>query len=261
MGVVRDTISFPVFPGVSRRPRATLNGVDDPIRQKSYIWPSRRNTSRYCEPELPAIVRERLVGLGHAVSIFALANRGAPILGGLHQFGSQAMCHGFFAAGGCRLNDPPHCERLAAVGANFDRHLVGGAADPAGLHLDHGLDVVQRLLQHSNRFAPGAAALVAYAIDGAVNDLFGGGLLAALHYHVDEFGQHVIAELGVRKDGAMRGCCSAGHGKPLLLGTLGAVLGSALPTIADSGAIEGTANSVIPDTRQILDAAAADQNH
>src|SRR5260370_108389 len=47
----------------------------------------------------------------------------------------------------------------------------------------------------------------------------------------------------------------------LFLRTFGAVLGAALPTIADTGAIERAADSVIPDSGQILDAAAADQYH
>ena len=47
----------------------------------------------------------------------------------------------------------------------------------------------------------------------------------------------------------------------LFLRTFGAVLGAALPTIADSGAIECAADSVITNSGQILDAAAADQHH
>src|SRR5258708_17930757 len=47
----------------------------------------------------------------------------------------------------------------------------------------------------------------------------------------------------------------------LFLRTFGAVLGAALPTIADAGAIERPADSVIPDSGQILDAAAADKYH
>src|SRR5271168_2420777 len=210
---------------------------------------------------LPTIVRERLVGLGHTVSIFALANRGAAILRGLHEFGGKAMRHGFLAAGRGRFDDPSHGERLAAVGADFDGHLVGRAADAAGLDLDHGLDVVERLLQHSNRLTAGPAALVTDAVDGTVDDLLGGGFLAALHDHIDEFSQHIVPELGVRKDGAMGGCCSAGHGKPLFLGPFGAVLGPALPAIADAGAIKRAAHRVVADTGKILDAAAADQDH
>jgi hypothetical protein len=61
----------------------------------------------------------------------------------------------------------------------------------------------------------GTGLFLTDAINGAVNDLLGGGLLAALHHHVDEFGQHIVPELGIGKDGAMGGCCSAGHGNLL----------------------------------------------
>src|ERR1700685_881351 len=64
-----------------------------------YIGPRRRITSRGAtSPRLPAIVGERLVGFGHAVSVFALANRGAAVLGGLHQFGGKPMRHGLLAS-------------------------------------------------------------------------------------------------------------------------------------------------------------------
>src|ERR1700676_4440140 len=257
MGVVRD-ICFHALRCSLREHKvkpSDLNGR--PAISLYKVSPANYQPAR----ALPAIVRERLVGLGHAVSIFALADRGAAILGGLHQFGCKTMRHGFLAAGGGRLDHPSHRQSLATIGTHFDRHLVGGPADATGFDFDYGFDIIQRLLQHSNCFAAGWAAFVADAIDGAIDDLFGGGLLAALHHHVDEFGQHVVTELGVRKNGAMRGCCSAGHGKPLFLGAFGAVLGSALPTVADTGAIERTADSVISDPGQILDAAAADQYH
>ena len=39
------------------------------------------------------------------------------------------------------------------VGANLDRHLVGGAADATGLHLDHRLHVVERLVEDFERLS------------------------------------------------------------------------------------------------------------
>jgi hypothetical protein len=41
-----------------------------------------------------------------------------------------------FARGG---DQPADRQRLAALGAHFDGHLVGGATDPARAHLDGGL--------------------------------------------------------------------------------------------------------------------------
>ena len=123
----------------------------------------------------------------------------------------EPVRHGLLAAGAGRLDYPTHRQGLTPVGAYLDRHLIGRAADAAGFDFDHGFDVIQRLLQHGNRFRAGASALLADPIDGAIDDFLGGRLLAALHHHIDEFGQHVVAELRVGKNGAMGGCCSTRH--------------------------------------------------
>ena len=63
-------------------------------------------------------------------------------------------------------------QRMASVWrrvrAHFDRHLVGGAADAAGLHLDRGLHVVERLRQQLDGIGGLAAGLLADAVDGTV---------------------------------------------------------------------------------------------
>src|SRR5207237_4263519 len=46
---------------------------------------------------LPAVVREGLVGLRHAVRVLALAHRGAAVLGGVHQLVCQTERHGLLA--------------------------------------------------------------------------------------------------------------------------------------------------------------------
>ena len=51
---------------------------------------------------LPAVVRERLVGVGHAMRVFALAHGGAAVLGGLEQLGREALRHRLLAAGARR---------------------------------------------------------------------------------------------------------------------------------------------------------------
>src|ERR1019366_1253049 len=206
MGVVRAICPGRFAPNLtgSKRPR--------PIKTLYRVAPQ-----FYQRCALPTVVCERLVGFSHAMRVFTLAYRGAAILRGLHQFGRKAMRHGFLAARGGGFDDPPHGERLTAVGAYFDGHLIGGAAYPTGLDLDHGFHVIQRLLQHRDGLAAGATALFADGIDCAIDDLLGGGLLTALHHHVDEFGQHIVPELRIGKDGAMGGCCSAGHGNLLFI--------------------------------------------
>jgi hypothetical protein len=70
-------------------------------------------------------------------------------LGGVQHLAGQALGHGLLAALARGIDQPAHGQRLAARRAHFHRHLVGRAADAAGLHLDHRADVVQRLLEAS----------------------------------------------------------------------------------------------------------------
>src|SRR6476620_3754837 len=93
---------------------------------------------------LPAIMRKRLVGVGHLVRIFALLDRVALVGRSVEQLARQLLLHG--AAVGAlasRLDDPAHAERHRALRPHVDRHLVGGATDAAGFHLDLGLHVAE----------------------------------------------------------------------------------------------------------------------
>src|ERR1700739_4443603 len=77
---------------------------------------------------LPAVVREGLVGLRHAVRVLALAHRGAAVFGGIHQLVCQTERHGLLASVARGFDDPAHREGLAAGGPPLDRPLVGGPA-------------------------------------------------------------------------------------------------------------------------------------
>jgi hypothetical protein len=145
-------------------------------------------------------VSECLVGLCHAVRVFALADGGAAVLGGIHQLVRQAERHGLLAALARGLDEPAHGQRLAALRADFDGNLVGCATDAARLHFDDRLHVVERGGQHGHGIRARLAGLLDDAVDGTVDDAFGGRLLAALHDHVHELGQHVVVEFRVRQD-------------------------------------------------------------
>src|SRR5690606_34552275 len=81
-----------------------------------------------------------------------------------------------------------------------------------GLHLDRGLHVVERGGQQVDGITALLAGLLADAVDRTIENLLGGGLLAVLHDHVHELGQHFAVELGIREDGPGRGCGATGHG-------------------------------------------------
>src|SRR6266545_5566694 len=60
--------------------------------------------------ELPAVVRERLVGLGHPVRVFLLLDRSAAVLGRVEELAGQPLAHRLLAAAVGRHDDPPHRE-------------------------------------------------------------------------------------------------------------------------------------------------------
>src|SRR6476620_6462627 len=80
---------------------------------------------------LPAIVRERAIGFRHTVRVFAFLTGVSPVIGRIEQFGREPVGHRLFAALARGGDDPADAQRLAAHGANLDRHLISCAADAA----------------------------------------------------------------------------------------------------------------------------------
>ena len=116
---------------------------------------------------------------------------------GLQQLVGQAQGHGLLAALASGFLEPAHGQREATHGAHFNGHLVVGTAHTAGLHLDHGFDVVDGLVEQLERIL---ARLLFDLLERAINDALGDCFLAAFHDHVHEFGQLDIAVLGIRQD-------------------------------------------------------------
>src|SRR3954447_19217928 len=85
---------------------------------------------------LPAIVRERLVRIGHAVRVFLLLHRVALALRRRDHFGGQLLGHRLLVAVARVADQPAHGQRRAALRTDFHWHLVGGTTDAAALHLD-----------------------------------------------------------------------------------------------------------------------------
>src|SRR3569833_1335730 len=167
---------------------------------------TKRSFGKGWQKRLPAVVSEGLVGLCHAVRVFALADSGAAVFGGIHQLMGKAERHGLFATVTSSLDDPAHSQCLATSGANFNGHLVGGTTDPARLHFDDRLYVFQRGRQHLDGVATLLTGFFTDTIECAVDDALGSRLLAALHDDVHELGEHVVVEFRVRQNGADGGC-------------------------------------------------------
>src|SRR5205814_10554597 len=75
--------------------------------------------------ELPAIVRESLVGFRHLVRVVLLLDGPAPGVGCVEQLGGELLAPRLFSAL-TRVVDPPaDGGRTPAVGPDLDRNLIG----------------------------------------------------------------------------------------------------------------------------------------
>ena len=104
---------------------------------------------------LPPVMRERLVGVGHAVGVFFLFYGAAAPLGGVHQLRGPAAEPWISRPGTAK----PIIQRMAR--AWRDRSLSLQAPGrwnhpPGGFDLDHGPYVVHGLFEHPERILAGA---------------------------------------------------------------------------------------------------------
>src|SRR3989338_7548248 len=103
-------------------------------------------------PLLPAVMRERLVGLRHLVVVLTLLHSGAAVVGRVEELRRQLLGHRALGPAPCGADDPAHRERRPTVRPHLDGDLVRGAADAPRLDLDGRLHVVDRGLEHLERF-------------------------------------------------------------------------------------------------------------
>jgi hypothetical protein len=132
---------------------------------------------------LPAVVGEGLVGLRHLVGVLPALHGGTETVGRVQDLVLQTLGHGVLTADLRVADEPAQGQRLGAARLDLDGHLVGGAADAAGLHLEGRLDVLQGLLEGGDGVGTG---LGADTLEGTVDDALGGGLLAVLEDLVDQ---------------------------------------------------------------------------
>ncbi len=151
---------------------------------------------------LPAIVRKGLVGLGHAM-VSSRLRTAAPRFSAASSSSCARRKAIDFSLRRRRLDDPAHGQGLATAGAHFDRHLVGRTADAARFTSTTGL-TLSSACDSSSSASLAWRPFLGDALDGAVENVFGGGLLAAVHDNVHELRQHVAVEFRVREDGAAR---------------------------------------------------------
>src|SRR5271157_4619305 len=205
---------------------------------------------------LPPVMREGLVGLGHAVDVVFLLNRSAAHIGGIVQFIRQLFRHALLGARPRLRDDPANCQRGPPVLRHFDGHLVVGASHPPRLHLQQRLGVFHRLLEGLERIVAGALPQL---VHGVIGNSLGGVLLALPHQGVHELLHQGRVVDRIRHYFTNNGSSSAWH-TYLRFGPLGSVLRPALFAVGHAGRIQRPANHVIPHTGEVLHTAPANQH-
>src|SRR6266446_5654636 len=74
-----------------------------------------RSRPPLCISSLPAVMRERLVGLRHLVSVFSLLHGGPSVVGRVQQLAGQLVGHAALRASARRPDQPPHAQRGAPI--------------------------------------------------------------------------------------------------------------------------------------------------
>src|SRR5215208_6122393 len=123
---------------------------------------------------LPAVVRERLVGLRHPVHVVLALERVPLRLERVENLGRELVAHVLLAAVAGEGDKPAQRERAAAPLRHLHRDLVVRAADTAAAHLEHCGDGLHSLLEHLDGRPPRALADL---LERAVDDLLRDGLL------------------------------------------------------------------------------------
>ena len=219
----------------------------------------------------PRVVGERLVSLGHLVDVVTLLDDATLTEERIDDFGGNGGGHAHTVARGRILGRPAKRERKLTIGSDRHRNRVGRTTDTAGLDLDLGLHVVDRGRKNLEGLGEslivlgelGGILLDSFLdlLDGAVNDLLGGGLLTILHDHADHVSDELRVELRVERNALDDFSSSSGHGLLcLLLLALHTVLRTAAVTTVYTEGVELTTNDVVTHTRKVLYTAAANEN-
>src|ERR687891_136265 len=158
--------------------------------------------------DLPAVVREGLVGLRHSVDVVLLLVGPTLLVERVLELAGQLLGHALLAPVARCLDEPAERERAGATLRHLDGHLVVGAADAPGAHLEHGRDALHGLLEHLEL---GLAGLFGGDRERVVDDLLGDGLLPVEHQPVDELRHEHGAVNGIRLEPAWLDGCAARH--------------------------------------------------
>src|SRR5260221_1750458 len=209
--------------------------------------------------DLPLVVRERLVGLGHLVRLFLAADRAAGVVHRVDELTCQALGHRLARTLARGLNEPTHRERATPIGADLHRDLIRRPTDAARLDLDQRTGVLQRQLEDLvARLARGRLG----ERQRTVEDALRGRALPAVHELVVELLDLQVAVLGVRQLLPLLGPRTAWHlgGLLLRIRILRAVERAAALAVLHPGGVERAADDVVLHRGKVGDRAAAHED-
>src|ERR1700704_629719 len=139
---------------------------------------------------LPAIVREGLVGFGHAMNVFLLLHRAASAIGRVHQLFGQPVGHCLARTRAGVKQQPPNRQRLPAKRIGLDRNLVVRATHAPRFDFQHRLDVLDGLLECLQRVVIGFLRdLFHRAVENALRVR----ALAIPHHRIDKLLHQITA--------------------------------------------------------------------
>jgi len=134
--------------------------------------------------KLPGEVGERLVGVGHAVHVFALGEGHAFLVVRGDEFIGQLQVHRAALLLAASEEQPTNRQRLLPVAIDLHRHLVSSTTDAAAANFDVRLHVFDGRVKDFDRLA--IRNLFLNVIKGRIEENLRDALLAAEHQAVNE---------------------------------------------------------------------------
>ena len=83
------------------------------------------------------------------MNVFTLLHGSTLVFNGILHFTCKTGCHGFFVAGTGCIDEPAHCQSIAAGRTNFNRDLIVGTAYTAGFHFHIRADMIKGFLEQA----------------------------------------------------------------------------------------------------------------
>src|SRR5690606_31254449 len=100
---------------------------------------------------LETVVREGLVGFGHAMHVFTLLQSSSFAFEGIRQLTCQAQSHGLLTTLARGIYHPAHGQGITTGRTTLDRNLISRTAYAAGLHFDQRSDGVECFFEDFQR--------------------------------------------------------------------------------------------------------------